>query len=415
MVVPAAAAAATSSCCLPPQLLVLALLVGAGARSASTSSSWAGARSSKAPQYTSRWQGSTHGLPRDNLPDLPLIGNGHIGALLDTTSSGDTAGYTSRAFGIRQSTSCSSYLAHSGVLCMGCALSQCEKACATDRRCAVFSYGGAGACYNSAQSCCFAEKDTSQCAPGVSNWTSGVRAPNPPARVPSGGANVSINLRIGSNAMWALVNCSTAGNASASAPFGPQWQPPMSTGCSKAMAVGGLRIRLFVGSGVLNVTSQQQFSSPEVTGRVSIGRALALTVTSFIHPTQNLLVTQITNHLPEGRLVLLSNYALSSGDAPSTASLSHHGMVGTVTRKAVTDEAVPPGTRQVVVALSSSSVAVASWQLAAPVQHEVAVQAELSLRANETAEVFTSFADNALNGVNTGAAPGVTAAASVSV
>ena len=84
--------------------------------------------------------------------DVTLLGSGHnhrIGVLMDTrpTRSGSSPGYTSRSFGIRQSTCCNAVLAHSGTLCRSGQVRDCKQHCAKDNKCAVLSYGEAGGCY----------------------------------------------------------------------------------------------------------------------------------------------------------------------------------------------------------------------------------------------------------------------------
>ena len=185
-----------------PQLLLLAAALGAAAVAAG-----------EPPRFVASWQGATRALPNGFLPDVPLLGNGHIGVLMDTTTAGPAAGHTSSAVTIRPSTRCNSVEGHTGKL-LNVGLSQCEKLCAKSPSCAAFSHGEAGSCFRPPQSGCFADlKDTSQCTPGGAGFTSGVRAPNGPAPVPRGGLNATVNLQFGSNAMWALQTCD---NASAS-------------------------------------------------------------------------------------------------------------------------------------------------------------------------------------------------------
>ena len=166
------------------QHFALLLTAHAAAVEAAAAAAAAATSTGRGVSRVARWVSATHALPSSNLVDVPLLGNGHVGVLLDTANSGLAAGFTSRDFTIREATSCGSYSEHSGRLCMGCTVSECKQHCTKDRRCAVFNWGAAGACNKSPQSCCFAEPDTSHCAPGFPNYTSGVRGPNPPAAAP---------------------------------------------------------------------------------------------------------------------------------------------------------------------------------------------------------------------------------------
>ena len=111
-----------------PQLLLLAAALGAAAVAAG-----------EPPRFVASWQGATRALPNGFLPDVPLLGNGHIGVLMDTTTDGPAAGHTSSDFTIRPSTRCNSVEGHTGKL-LNVGLSQCEKLCAKSPRCAAFRY-----------------------------------------------------------------------------------------------------------------------------------------------------------------------------------------------------------------------------------------------------------------------------------
>ena len=363
------------------------------------------------PRFVASWQGATRALPNAFLPDVPLLGNGHIGVLMDTTTDGPAAGHTSSDFTIRPSTRCNSVEGHTGKL-LNVGLSQCEKLCAKSPSCAAFSHGETGSCFRTSQSCCFADlKDTSQCTPGVAGFTSGIRAPNGPAPVPRGGLNATVNLQFGSNAMWALQTCD---NASASDPFGPQWKPAMAPACGNVIALGGLKVTLPVRSGVLNITSEQRYSSPQLTARLRVDGSRGLTVTSYIHPSENLLVTNLTAGA-DPITVSLETWAVNTGASPSLASLGHGGAVGAVTRRAIANDSALPQAKHVVAALASASTAVKRWLLGPSPGSAAVARAALALAANETVSVFTAFADNALRGSGSGAgaAAAVTAAATL--
>eukprot|EP01048_Picozoa_sp_COSAG05_P026110 COSAG05_NODE_6963_length_874_cov_1.005161_1_plen_265_part_10 len=243
------------------------------------------------PSFTAQWPAATNALPNQFLPDIPLLGNGHIGVLMDTRTDGQTASHTSHSFEIQPDTRCNAYYAHTGKV-LNLNLRQCEQQCSKSPSCAVFSFGAAGSCYRTPKSCCFMEKDTSQCTPGVPGYTSGIRGPNPPAPVPQGGVNLTVNLQLGSNAMWALQTCD---NSSASAPFGPQWKPAQAAACGYRIALGGLKVKLPVRSGVLlNISSEQHYGNPQLVARLEMNRAPGLIVTTVMHPSENLLVTNLT-------------------------------------------------------------------------------------------------------------------------
>ena len=344
------------------------------------------------PSFVAHWPAATSALPDGLLPDVPLLGNGHIGVLMDTLTDSPSTGHTSASFTLRSNTRCNSAEGHSGKT-LNVGLSQCEKLCVKSPSCAVFSHGNAGSCFRTAQSCCFVEKDASQCTPGVPGYTSGVRAPNGPAPVPSGGLNATVNLQFGSNAMWALQTCD---NASASAPLGPQWRPAMAHACGKRIALGGLKVTLRVPSGVLNISSEQHYGSPKVVARLAVDDNLGVTVSSYMHPSENLLVTNVTAGAA-AVTVLLSTWAVSSDASPASATVGNNGSVGTVTRRAMSSSL--PHTKNIIAALASSSLAVRQWQETSDGAGPAA-EAELAIAANHTVSIYTAFADNALSNSN---------------
>jgi hypothetical protein len=307
---------------------VATLVVLAAAMPGTASSAGAGP-----PPFVARWSAATKALPNQFLPDVPLLGNGRVGVLMDTLTDGPAAGHTSTDFAIRPSVRCNSYGAHSDKT-LNVGLSQCEKLCVKSATCAAFSHGEAGSCFRTPQSCCFVLKDTSQCTPGVPGYTSGVRAPNAPAPVPSGGLNATVNLQFGSNAMWAFQTCD---NSSAAAPFGPQWKPAMAAACGNEIALGGLRVTLPVPSGVLNISSEQHYNSPLLVARLAVDRVHGVTVSSYMHPSEGLLVTNFTAGTA-AVTVRLSTWAVSTGSSPSAASLAQSNTVGAVTRRAIAND-----------------------------------------------------------------------------
>lgn len=345
------------------------------------------------PSFVAHWPAATSALPDPFLPDVPLLGNGHIGVLMDTLTDGPSPGHTSGSFTLRSDTRCNSAEGHSGKT-LNVGLSQCEKLCVESHSCAVFSHGDAGSCFRTPQSCCFLEKDASQCTPGVPGYTSGVRAPNGPAPVPRGGLNATVNLQFGSNAMWALQTCD---NASASAPFGPQWRPAMARACGKMIALGGLKVKLRVPSGVLNISSEQHYGSPKLVARLAVDGMFGVTVSSYMHPSENMLVTNVTAGAA-AVTVSLSTWAVSSGASPASATLGSNGSVGSVTRRAMLNSL--PHAKNVVAALASSSLAVRQWQITSD-GGGVAAETELSIAANHTVSIYTAFADNALSNSDT--------------
>lgn len=361
------------------------------------------------PRFTSFWPAPTNALPNQLLPDVPLLGNGHIGVLMDTHTDGASAGHTGRSFAIRPATRCNAVYAHTGKI-LGLNLRQCEQRCIKSPSCAVFSFGEAGSCVRTPKSCCFAQEDTSQCTPGVPGYTSGIRSPNPPAPVGPRGVNATVNLQVGSNAMWALRACD---NSSASAPLGPQWRPAQAAACGQRIALGGLKVRLPIGGGhVLNVSSEQHMSTtPHVVARLAIDGTHGLVVSSAMHPTQNLLVTNLTAGASAIVGVTLSTWAVSSASSPSVASLARGGGVGLVTRRAIANDSALPQAKHIVAALASSSPLSSSsspgpaglllhWELVPTGEAAagtVEARAKLTLTPNQTVSIFTAFADNSLN------------------
>ena len=87
--------------------------------------------------------------------------------------------------------------------------------------------------------------------------------------------------------------------------------------------------------------------------------------------------------VPDMRVSISIKATYLSADSVTTLLAMHRVLYHTA----------PPGS----MACASCSTAVTSWRIGAATGVEVGVQAEVALSANETIEVFTAFADNALS------------------
>ena len=72
-------------------------------------------------------------------------------------------------------------------------------------------------------------------------------------------------------------------------------------------------------SGVLNITSEQRYGSPQLVARFRVDGSRGLTVTSYMHPSENLLVTNLTAGAAPITLSL-ETWAVNTGASPSLAS-----------------------------------------------------------------------------------------------
>ena len=178
----------------------------------------------------------------------------------------------------------------------------------------------------------------------------------------------------------------------------------MARACGKMIALGGLKVKLRVPSGVLNISSEQHYGSPKVVARLAVDDNLGVTVSSYMHPSENMLVTNVTAGAA-AVTVSLSTWAVSSDASPASATVGNNGSVGTVTRRAMSNSL--PHTKNIIAALASSSLAVRQWQETSD-EAGPAAKAELAIAANQTVSIYTAFADNALSNSN---AVAVTAAA----
>lgn len=169
------------------------------------------------------------------------LGNGHIGILMDSHSSSSASGST---YTFRNSTRCS---ADVGILGQNLKLAECEGLCTASELCHGFSYcdssaGATGCAVGGATTRCFQYPDMDHCssAPANAGWTSGAREPvTSTGNAAPGSTNTTIDLRFGSNAMWAVNECGGHGNhhpIDPKLPISPKWSPPFAPGCASTQA-----------------------------------------------------------------------------------------------------------------------------------------------------------------------------------
>jgi hypothetical protein len=290
------------------------------------------------PKFVGRWVGPTQSLPASQLPQIPLLGNGHIGVLLDSritsTDSSIRADYI-----LHNSTRCGADL---GIIGQNVTLEQCEANCTASAKCGAFSYcnvaaGATGCAVAGATSRCFqyADMQQSNAGPGDVGWTSGLRLPARAPSAPSVPSNVTLDLWVGSNAMWAVNECprpgtsAHRGNTNSSAPFNPHWAPPFAPACARRIAVGGLSVVL-PARGIVNISMEQHIGHPRLRATVSSELGTAALVV-FMHPVENLLVANISSS--ETSVVRVSTWAVNSTSSPSHTTV--RDSVGIVTRHAV--------------------------------------------------------------------------------
>jgi hypothetical protein len=314
-------------------LLLLRMLLGVAAPSAATATI-------APPPFVGRWVGATQSLPNSKLPQNPLLGNGHVGILLDSRVTSPQRGQA--VFVLHNTTRCGSqndwpWIGHN------LTLQQCEANCTASARCGAFSYCDAAA---GATGCavprlgmtsrCFQFADMSQCEGSQVGWTSGLRQPGRLPSAPGVPTNVTLDLWFGSNSLWAVNACpgpshtaGVDGNTNRSGPFNPRWAPPFAPACAHRIALGGLSFQL-PARGPVVLTMEQPIGRP----RVEVGVSSELgnfSLTACLHPVENILVVNITSS--SSAVVSVSTWALNSSASPSRAAV--HGAVGTVTRQAV--------------------------------------------------------------------------------
>lgn len=189
------------------------------------------------PRFVGRWAGATQSLPAIKLPQNPLLGNGHVGILLDSRITSPQSGRRA-VFTLYNKTRCGSangwpLIGH------GLSLKNCEANCTASAKCAAFSYcdeaaGAIGCAVPTAGilSRCFQFPDMNQCEAAQVGWTSGLREPSPDPSPTGGPSNITLDLWFGSNSLWAVNACpgptpdAHHGNTNRSAPFNPRWAPP---------------------------------------------------------------------------------------------------------------------------------------------------------------------------------------------
>jgi hypothetical protein len=307
----------------------------------------AAAPSVEPPQFVGRWALATQSLPAIKLPQNPLLGNGHVGILLDSRITSPQSG-PHAVFDLHNATRCGS---SNGWPLIGTNLSleQCETNCTASARCAAFSYcdeaaGGTGCAVPTAgiTSRCFQFPNMNQCEGGQVGWTSGLREPSPAPPPSAGPSNVTLDLWVGSNSLWAVNACPPAThdahrqNTNRSAPFNPHWAPPFAPACAQRMALGGLSLEL-PARGAVALSMEQHIGHPRLQAAVSseLGN---FTLVAYLHPVENTLVVNIS--ASAATAVTVSTWALNSTASPSRTVA--YGPVGTVTRQAVA--AKPPFT-----------------------------------------------------------------------
>ena len=110
---------------------------------------------------------------------------------------------------------------------------------------------------------------------------------------PGVASNITLDLWIGSNSMWAVNSCfgpsaKQRSNTNRSAPFNPRWAPPFAPGCARRIALGGLSFGL-PGRGRVSMTMEQHIGQPRLQAVVSseMGR---FTLVAYLHPLENIVV-----------------------------------------------------------------------------------------------------------------------------
>ena len=390
--------------------------------------------SSVPPPFVGRWVGPTQqGLPASRLPQNPLLGNGHLGVLLDSRVVSPQSGRTD--FALRNDTRCSS---ENGWPLLGHNLSlrQCQANCTASARCGAFSYcdaaAGATGCANPTAritSRCFQLPDMSQCSrsPSEVGWISGLRQADPLPSTPGETSNVTLDLWLGSNSMWAVDACpgpsvKHAHNTNRSAPFNPRWAPPFAPACARRIALGGLSFEL-PARGRVTLTMEQHIGQPRLQAAI-LSELGNFTLVAYLHPVQNILVVNISSS--NAVVVTVSTWALNSTASPSRATI--HGSVGTVTREAVSDLVSsahrPTLGKQIVASLASASTAIDNWVSASTRDRfahgryypgHTAVTSTVALTPSEGVSVFTVVVDNSLSGPSTNATAAVTELAAARV
>jgi hypothetical protein len=407
----------------PLRCMLIALLLCSAVTSGTTAALAAAltALQPTPPLFVGRWVGPTQqGLPASKLPQNPLLGNGHLGVLLDSRVVSPQSSRTD--FVLRNDTRCS---CENGWPLLGHNLSlrQCEANCTASARCGAFSYcdaaAGATGCANPAAeitSRCFQLPDMSQCSyPREVGWISGLRQPDPLPSTPGVASNITLDLWLGSNSMWAIDACpgpsaKHSHNTNHSAPFNSRWAPPFAPACARRIALGGLSFEL-PARGRVALTMEQHIGKPRLQAAVSseLGN---FTLVAYLNPVQNMLVVNIT--ASKEVVVATSTWALNSSASPSRATV--HGSVGTVTRQAVSGLATsaprPKPDKQIVASLASASTAIDNW-VSASTQDRFAngryypgrtsVTSTVPLTPGDVVSVLTVVVDNSLSGPNTNA------------
>jgi hypothetical protein len=421
-------------------MLTALLLCSAAATTSTTAAPPAAASEPTPPSFVGRWVGATQSLPDSKLPQNPLLGNGHLGVLLDSRVASPQSGRT--VFILHNDTRCGS---KNGWPLIGHNLSlrQCEANCTASPRCGAFSYcdaaaGATGCAVPTVEmiSRCFQFPDMSQCDHSASEvgWTSGLRQAGPLPSTSGVASNVTLDLWFGSNSMWAVNTCPGPSkrphNTNRSAPFDPRWAPPFAPACARRIALGGLSFEL-PARGCVGLTMEQHIGQPRLRAAVS-SELGSFTLVAYLHPVENMLVVNIT--ASSVLVVNVSTWALNSNSSPSHAAV-HGGSVGTVTRQAV-DHAVfvrhndtgmksaprPKPDKQIVASLASASAAIDSWMPSSTpdgfvegrqFQSRTTVASTVLLTPGEVVSVFTVVVDNSLSGPDTSAAAAVTKRAAV--
>ena len=276
------------------------------------------------PRFVGRWDGPTQSLPATKLPQNPLLGNGHIGVLMDARVTGAGPQSGDAVFVLHNTTRCGS---QNGWPLIGqnLSLQQCEANCTASARCGAFSYcdaaAGATGCAVSypagtVTSRCFQFPDMSQCigGPGEVGWTSGLRQARPLPSAPGVHSNVTLDLWFGSNSLWAVNACpgpsptANGGNTNRSAPFNPRWAPPFAPACAHRIALGAVSFRL-PALGPVTLTMEQHIGQPRLQAAVS-SESGNFALVAHLHPVENTLVVNIT--AANATVVTVSTWALNS-------------------------------------------------------------------------------------------------------
>jgi hypothetical protein len=409
-------------CMLTALLLLLLCAVhvcSAATTSNPTAAPAAALQQTTPPSFIGRWLGPTQSLPASQLPQNPLLGNGHLGVLLDSRAASPQSGRT--VFVLRNDTRCSSENSWP-LIGHNLSMQQCEANCTASPRCGAFSYcdaaAGATGCANltaGITSRCFQLPDMSQCSSHARDpgWMSGLRGPDPLPSTPGVASNVTLDLWLGSNSMWAVNACPGPSaqhrhNTNRSAPFNPRWAPPFAPACARRIALGGLSFEL-PARGRVALSMEQHIGQPRLHAAVSseLGN---FTLVAYIHPVENMLVVNIT--ASNAVAVTCVTWALNTSASPSRATV--HGSVGTVTRQAVSGlksvASRPKPDKQIVAALASASAAIESWKLSSTqdrfadgryIPGRTAVTSTVTLTPGEAVSIFTAVVDNSLSGPNT--------------